>query len=155
MNIEQEEIKELKEENKILEERVKILMFFTIILFITVVILSYNLYRIPKIVELGIEDINFIGEKTEDYIICSKMSGTPAWVMNGTIFGYGFKNFTEMNSSLNVVSEYLIPSGISFYYSSRCGWCHRQIEQFGEENWKQYQDAGLTVDCLEVLNENK
>lgn len=80
--------------------------------------------------------------------ICSQITGVPTWIQNNVIINQGLWEFENM--SFKVVEEKLIPERIEFFYSNQCGYCHQQIEYFGEEQWKLYQDSGLTIDCLEV-----
>jgi len=141
---------ELQKEIESLKEMTTIFKVITIIMFITISFLAYNYYVSPRIV-IGTNDLDLIAKNTEQYLVCSSLTGTPAWVKNGTVFNYGYTNFTAINSSMNAVDEYLIPGRISFYYSSKCGWCHKQIQDFGDD-WIKYQEAELTVDCYEVLN---
>jgi len=72
--------------------------------------------------------------------ICDAIRATPAWVYNGTIFAYGFQNFTAEGM------ERLIQDEIYFIYSSKCSACITQVRYFGEEFWNKYVETGLTKD---------
>ena len=80
--------------------------------------------------------------KLDPKLMCGQIEGTPAWIENGQIIDYGFKSIS--------VDE-LIKHRTYFFYSSNCGWCHKQIESWGEEDWDRLQDEGLTVNCVEVI----
>ena len=85
---------------------------------------------------------------TDEFTICNKITGTPSWVDDsGTIIQSGYLDLNSL-----AVKEGLIPDRIHFYYSSYCGWCQKQIQNFGEDNWKLYQESGLTHDCYEIIN---
>lgn len=79
---------------------------------------------------------------------CEILQGTPSWGnFQGEIFDRGYKDFHAMaNKSYDVVNEVLIPDQIFFIYHPDCGWCQKQIEEFGD-NWEDYVNSGLTVDC--------
>lgn len=75
--------------------------------------------------------------------MCSSIRGTPAWAdSEGNIIDYGYKE--------TYVTDDLIKDKIYFLYNPGCGWCHKQIEYFGEE-WQKYVDSGYTIDCKEIL----
>jgi len=77
--------------------------------------------------------------------LCAITTGTPSWYYsNGTLAGKGYIPFG--NASLEIVDNYLIPNGFYFVYSENCGWCHKQIDDFGE-TWSNYVKSGLTIDC--------
>lgn len=80
--------------------------------------------------------------------ICSQISGTPAWVQNDKIIGYG-EQFVErtLNQEFNdVVNDYLIPNKIVFVWDPKCIHCHNEINRFGS-SWQKYLDSGLTLEC--------
>ena len=83
--------------------------------------------------------------------LCLDATGTPAWVIgdghNGNvILGYGYKgNLTEDGTNL---VDFLINNQIYFLYTTRCGWCQKQVQDFGED-WIRYFDSGLTINCAE------
>ena len=91
--------------------------------------------------------------------VCQSIRGTPAWISDdGSILLEGYKEFPSVvsdnngqNYSINPVTEYLIKEKIHFVYATGCGWCDKQIEWFGEDNWNAYQEANLTHDCRAVL----
>ena len=80
------------------------------------------------------------GEKLKTENLCEVINGTPAWVKDGVVFSYGYKEYTE-----GIVND-LIQEKVYFLYSSQCGWCKKQIEDFGED-WQKYVDSELTIDC--------
>jgi len=74
--------------------------------------------------------------------ICSSIRGTPAWIYdNGTVKDYGYKQ--------GISIEDLIKEKIHFIYSSGCGWCHQQIDEW--DDFELYQQENLTTDCLEIM----
>ena len=80
---------------------------------------------------------NPLNPKPENpYEICELLKGTPAWVEDEKILGYGYKE--NWNT---------IPEGVSFYYRSDCGWCHKQILVFGEEYFNKLTSEGRAFDC--------
>ncbi len=79
--------------------------------------------------------------------LCSRLTGTPAWFIDGEIDSVGYIEFPKERMS-EIVDE-LIKEEVYFVYSSNCGWCHKQIEDFWDE-WERYEQSGLTIDCLEV-----
>jgi len=81
--------------------------------------------------------------------LCLKTQGVPAWFdWKGNLIETGYKPIALQgkNTSEGIV-EYFIDGKVTFVYSSTCGYCAKQIEWFGEEQWKQYQESGLTIDC--------
>jgi len=92
-----------------------------------------------------------IEKLTSKEALCKKVEGTPSWFdWRGDLVDSGYMPITidNRNNSRGVV-DMLIMSKIYFVYSSQCSWCLKQIEWFGEEQWKQYQDSGFTIDCLD------
>ena len=69
--------------------------------------------------------------------LCNKIKGTPAWVKDGEIVDYGYKEEWKT-----------LPDGYFFYYDSRCYPCHRQIENFGEEYFSELKEGGYVIDCM-------
>lgn len=81
----------------------------------------------------------------EDNIsICSKIEGTPAWIINDEIVGYGFTTFND--SLPSQVVDKLIEDEMYFIYRDNCSWCQLQIEYFNE-SWYKYVNSGLTIRC--------
>jgi len=81
--------------------------------------------------------------------VCTQITGTPTWIYeNGTIAAVGYIPFGV--EALTIVNNYLIPNKIYFVYSSNCGYCAKQVQEFGE-TWNTYVKSGLTIDCLEVF----
>jgi len=76
-------------------------------------------------------------------LLCNEIKGTPAWVKEGVIFDYGYKGKQKG------IVDALIKSNIYFLYSSYCGYCEKQIADFGED-WNKYVDSGLTIDCSKI-----
>ena len=75
--------------------------------------------------------------------MCASIMGTPAWAdSEGVIINYGYNE--------TYLVENLIEDKIYFLYHPGCGWCHKQIEYFGE-SWQEYVDSGYTIDCMEVM----
>jgi len=109
-------------------------MFITIFLTIIVLVLIRVLF-------FGWLEAN---AKLNPKPMCQQITGTPAWIENGVIIDYGAKS---------VSVDELIKHKTYFFYSSKCGWCNKQIESWGEEDWIKLQQAGLVVNCLEVLSE--
>jgi len=117
------------------------------------------------------EPKSFEEEISFEVKMCSSIRGTPAWTMSdggdwkffkeyfgdgdiyinqeeGFFLTYGRNSFGEM--SWDVVNEELIPNQVHFFYSDTCGHCLAQIEYFGL-TWEDYQAAGLTHNCREIL----
>lgn len=69
--------------------------------------------------------------------LCNIISGTPAWIISGKIFNYGYKG--------NISVDSLIEKNVEFYYKEGCGYCQAQIEGF--DNWTKYKESGLTKKC--------
>ena len=95
-----------------------------------------------------------ISNLTSPKALCSKATGTPAWFdWRGDLIDSGYMPMAleGRNDSEGIVDN-LIYNKVYFVYSSTCGWCHKQIEWFGEEQWKKYQESGFTADCNK--NEN-
>jgi len=80
--------------------------------------------------------------------ICSQIKGTPAWMQNGEIigYGYGFPENYALQSFNDVVNDYLIPNKITMVWDEKCIHCQRQIESFGD-SWQDYQESELTIEC--------
>jgi len=90
------------------------------------------------------EGIN--GENATLEEMCSSIKGTPAWAdSKGVVLYYGYNE--------TYLVEDLIEDKIYFLYNPGCGWCHKQIEYFGE-SWQEYVDSNYTVDCMEVMASN-
>ena len=81
---------------------------------------------------------------TED--ICMQIRGTPAWVQDGIIIDYSYK---EKWDSV----EDLILSRTQYLYNPDCGYCQLQKDLWGDD-WQKYQASGLTTDCREVWRRN-
>jgi len=79
--------------------------------------------------------------------LCSDIEATPAWVHENNIVNYGYKGNVDQDG--NSLIEFLIENKIYMLYSSECGWCKKQIEDFGED-WGRYVEAGLTINCMDV-----
>lgn len=80
--------------------------------------------------------------------ICSQIKGTPAWIQNGKIIGYGRgfpENYARQNFN-DVVNDYLIPNKITFVWDAKCIHCQKEIVRFGN-SWQNYQDSNLTIEC--------
>jgi len=125
-------------ENKKLEEiRKNPYIVFTIALgLLSLFLIISNIYKIET------------EKKSENEILCSVISGTPAWAMNGKILDYGVKIPEDM--SIDLVNSILIPQGIKFLYNPNCGHCEAQIDYFKEQgNWEEYKKEGLVIDCSE------
>ena len=87
---------------------------------------------------------------TENEILCSAISATPAWAIDGKLKYYGI--IISKNVSIDLVNNALIPQRMKFLYNPSCSACKRQIDYFKEQGtWEVYQKTGLTVDCSEVM----
>jgi len=80
---------------------------------------------------------SFFPKEVKEKDLCSVISGTPAWIKNGKVMGYGV-----MNASI----EKLIENNVEFYYGENCGYCKYQISIF--DNWTKYEESGLTKKCF-------
>lgn len=81
--------------------------------------------------------------------ICSQIRGTPAWMHDNEIIGYGY-NFPESyakQSFNDIVNDYLIPNKITFVWDAKCVHCQNQIKDFGD-SWIDYQNSNLTKQCF-------
>ncbi|RLG10588.1 hypothetical protein DRN69_08815 [Candidatus Pacearchaeota archaeon] len=81
--------------------------------------------------------INYSKEDKTECNLCNIISGTPAWIVNGKILGYGYKG--------NLSVDDLINHKVEFYYRKSCGFCRMQIEHF--DDWEKYKQSGLTNEC--------
>ena len=81
--------------------------------------------------------------------LCEKATSIPSWFnWRGDIIDKGYKQMAlEGKNNSEGIVDLLIEQEVTFVYSSGCGWCHKQIEWFGAEQWAKYQEAGLTRDC--------
>lgn len=80
--------------------------------------------------------------------ICSQIKGTPAWMQNGEIIGYGYgfpENYAQQSFN-DVVNDYLIPNQITMVWDEKCIHCLNEIKRFGD-SWQDYQDSGFTIEC--------
>ena len=97
------------------------------------------------------EDNSLVQKSPE--MICSEITGTPAWVYNMTqIISYGYNTFgiTEnLSVDKSLLVDDLIKDKIYFIYSSKCGHCLNQIEWFGDA-WNIYKDSRMTIDCANL-----
>jgi len=92
-----------------------------------------------------------VDKLTSPEALCSKTTGTPAWFnWRGDLIEIGYKQMVleGRNDSQGIINN-LIEQKVYFVYSSNCGYCLKQIEWFGEEQWEQYQDSGFTINCAE------
>ena len=109
------------------------------------IIVSFVLLII--IVDIWINNIQEINNKTSLKTLCSKTKATPSWFdWEGIRLGEGVIRVND-----NTVNN-LIKRKIYFVYSSKCEWCQLQIKLFGNK-WSDYQKSGLTKNCYE-LNKN-
>lgn len=74
-------------------------------------------------------------EELSNYVTCSEIKGTPAWVEDEQI-NYGYKEDWKE-----------VPKGVYFYYHPDCFWCKEQIKNFGEEYFTQLKKEGRAIDC--------
>jgi len=112
-------------------------MVSTVVLIILCIILI-----IPQFVD--IEDKSNIRNQTFLEELCSKITSTPSWAnKEGEIINSGYIPFGNQSKEF---IDGLILEEIYFIYSNNCGWCLKQIEDFGE-HWQRYNESGLTVDC--------
>ena len=88
------------------------------------------------------------GEKKFEGDICSSIQGTPAWMQNGEIIGYGegFPENYARQSFPDVVNDYLIPNKITFIWDAKCVHCQNQIREF-KDSWIDYLHSNLTIEC--------
>jgi len=121
---------------------------------IIVLLVGYSIYGKNQEIKNDVfqeGDSEFIFGETgwgvdENKLLCSIISGTPAWTTNGKVLQYGL--VIPENMSIDLVGASLIPGEIKFLYSPTCSICEKQIEYFKEQNtWNQYVESGLTVDC--------
>ena len=85
-----------------------------------------------------------INDSTSLETLCGKITGTPAWFnWRGEPMGVGVIEVME-----DTIKR-LIDEKVYFVYNSNCGWCKKQIEDFGD-NWEEYKESGFTKDCAEL-----
>ena len=72
--------------------------------------------------------------------LCSQVKAVPSWAKEGVVVAGGYQLFKPG------MVDTLIEENITFLYSSTCGYCHKQIEDFGDD-WQRYIDSGLTKEC--------
>lgn len=70
---------------------------------------------------------------------CDYITGTPSWLKDGKLITSGYQP--------NVSIENLIEYNITFVYSEKCGWCKKQIEDIGEEDFNRLKEEGLVLKC--------
>jgi len=86
--------------------------------------------------------------KTKNEILCSVISATPAWAIDGKIIGYGT---FPINQSIDLVNQRLIPERIKLLYNPDCSACEAQINYIKSQGtWEDYLKEGLVVNCGEV-----
>lgn len=110
-----------------------------------VLIIICTILIIPKFVDTeeksNIRDQAFLEE------LCSKVTSIPSWAnKKGEIINSGYIPFGNQSKEF---IDGLILEEIYFIYHPDCGWCHKQIEDFGE-HWQRYLESGLTIDCSNV-----
>jgi len=71
--------------------------------------------------------------------LCLQLKYVPSWAKEGEVMKRGYAPLKQ-----NV--DYLIDKNITFLYSSTCTYCHKKIEDFGDD-WQRYVDSGLTIEC--------
>lgn len=92
-----------------------------------------------------LETINYSDEK----LLCSVISTTPAWVKDGKILDYGIISYE--NLSMDEVNEALIPNKVKMLYLSS-DLDTVQINYFKNKGiWKNYTSSGLAVNCSDYL----
>ena len=85
-------------------------------------------------------------KKTENEVLCSVISATPAWATDGKLLKYGA--VIPENQSIDLVGVSLVPNRIKFLYNPDCSACEMQIDYFKEQGtWDAYVKEGLTIDC--------
>lgn len=112
-----------------------------VLIFCIVVVIYFGSY-------IGIGDSVF-GDKPEGYdsieeAMCNNIKGTPAWAESGGgIIEYGYKEF-----NMSIVPA-LVEDKTYFLYHLDCGYCKKQIENFGDIAWSYYKRSGYAVNCEE------
>jgi len=88
--------------------------------------------------------------KTENEILCSVISATPAWASEGKIIQYGI--MIPQNMSIDLINEVLIPERIKMLYNPDCPACEKQIDYFKSigNSWENYVNEGLAIDCNKI-----
>jgi len=115
------------------------------------VVITFALGMLCIIIVVGNIIENRSINKTENEILCSVISATPAWAdSNGKILQYGV--LIPQNMSIDLVNAVLIPQRVKMLYNPGCSACQRQIDYFKEQGtWEDYLKEGLVVNCQEVL----
>jgi len=77
--------------------------------------------------------------------LCAKIEATPSWTdFDGNLIMTGYIPINE--SDMEEFVDVLILDQIRFMYSLSCGWCNKQIQDFGD-SWKRYEKSRLPIDC--------
>ena len=114
------------------------------------IVITFALGLLCIILIVGSITENKTINKTEDEILCSAISATPAWAVDGKIVQYGV--LIPTNQSIDLVNQVLIPERIKLLYLPSCSACEAQINYFKEQGtWEDYNNEGLVVNCQEVL----
>lgn len=94
-----------------------------------------GVFFLISIVSIIITGKSILSPETES-TFCDKIKGTPAWIKDGEIIGYGYRG--DWN---------VLPDGVFFYYNPRCFPCQKQIENFGEQYFLELKEGGYAIDC--------
>lgn len=70
--------------------------------------------------------------------LCNNIRGTPAWVKDNQIIGYGYTELEPQN---------LVDNKVVFLYNPDCIHCQRQVEYWGEDEFNDLSAKGLAIDC--------
>jgi hypothetical protein len=123
-----------------------IFILFLFISLITFLYFEMNFGKQEGPLNVGINSTEF------RYFICSQVQVVPTWMYeNGTIWNMGYQVFEE---DPIIVIDFLISNKIYFIHSSQCGYCNKQIQDFGDSFIK-YKESGFTINCFEVMNNLK
>jgi len=87
---------------------------------------------------VGIPEVNI------NQNICSQIRVTPSWVNEKGQIQEGYLNLTT--SDVSKVIDKFIEERVYFVYKKDCGWCERQVMEFGD-SWSKYYNSGLTIEC--------
>lgn len=129
-----------------MKKNIKAIIFtISIIIGVILVVLATVMF-FKNLVTYEQDNLVEITSAPED--ICSRIQVSPSWANeNGEIIKVGYVDFGNM--SLIVVEEYLIPAKIYFLHHLGCGWCRKQINEFGL-TWEFYEESGYAIDCSKV-----
>lgn len=96
----------------------------------------FGIFFLISIVSIIITGKSIFSPEAE-LTFCDKIKGTPAWIKDGKIIGYGYREDWKT-----------LPEGYFFYYNPRCSPCQKQINNFGEQYFIELKNNGYAINCM-------